>query len=121
MIIGLGNDIIEIDRIKNAIERTGSFKEKVYTQKEIDYAEQGNRRYEVYAGRFAAKEAVAKAFGTGIRGFILTDIEIINDTLGKPTVILHNELKMKYFNCEIMVTISHNKSNAFATAILIKK
>lgn len=120
MIEGLGNDIIEIDRVKNAIERTETFVKKVFTDKEIEYAEKGNRKYEIYAGRFAAKEAVAKAMGTGIK-FPMTDIEILNNEEGKPFVELHNDLKEKYCGYIFMVTISHNKTSAMATAIAINK
>ncbi|MBZ4684047.1 MAG: holo-[acyl-carrier protein] synthase [Fusobacteriaceae bacterium] len=121
-IIGIGNDIVEIERIKKAIERNENFKRRVYTENEINYAEKSNiRKYEIYAGRFAAKEVLSKAFGTGIRGFKLTDIEILNDAIGKPYVVLKNSLKDKYLNFELLRTISHNKTMAFATAILIKK
>lgn len=120
MITGIGNDIIEIERVRDAIERTTSFKEKVFTKREIEYAEKGNRCWEIYSGRFAAKEAVAKAMGTGIK-FSLTDIEIVNNESGKPEVILHKSLKEKYKNHTFMVTISHNKSNAIATAICIER
>ena len=77
--------------------------------------------YFSFAGRFAVKEAVAKAFGTGIRGFSLKDIEVKNDELGKPSVILYNELKKSYDGCDIHITITHNKTMAMATAILERK
>lgn len=120
-IFGLGNDIIEIERIKKAVERNKNFKKRVYTETEIAYAEKAKFPFNVYAGRFAAKEAVSKAFGTGIRGFSLTDIEVLNDTLGKPYVILKNSIKEKYKDYEIMLTISHSRISAIATAIMIKK
>ncbi|OQY07356.1 MAG: holo-[acyl-carrier-protein] synthase [Fusobacteriia bacterium 4572_132] len=120
-VVGIGNDIIEIDRIKKAIERNKNFKYKVYTDKEIKYAEKSKFPYNIYAGRFAAKEAISKAFGTGVRGFLLTDIEILNNELGKPDVILKNEIKKKYEETEIMVTISHSKENAIAMALIQKR
>ncbi len=119
-IIGIGNDIIEIGRIKKAIERNQKFKYKVYTEEEIKYAEKSKFPYNIYAGRFAVKEAISKAFGTGVRGFVLTDIEILNDELGKPYVKLKNEIKKKYNEFEIMITISHSKENAIATALIQK-
>lgn len=119
-ICGIGNDIIEIERIKEAVERSNRFLEKVFTAKEIEYASKSKTPYNIYAGRFAAKEAVSKAFGTGIRGFNLTDIEIVNDDQGKPGVFLYGSLTDKYQGHELMVTISHNKTAAIATAILIK-
>ncbi len=118
---GLGNDIIEIERIEKALLRTKSFKEKVYTKKEIEYAEKKNKKYETFAGKFAAKEAIAKAFGTGVRDFSLIDIEILNDSVGKPYVVLKESLKEKYQDYKIEISISHSKTYAIATAILIKK
>jgi len=91
-IYGIGTDIIEISRIRDAINRTSSFKRKVYTEKEIEYIEKKKEPYASYAGRFAAKEAVSKALGTGERGFSLSDVEILNDELGKPNVVLYNEI-----------------------------
>ncbi len=117
MIIGLGTDIVEISRIKKAIERTSTFLEKVYTKKEIEYISKKKNPYPSYAGRFAAKEAISKAFGTGVRKFGLLDIEILNDDLGKPLVYLSDELIKKY-NGKLNLSISHSKEYATATAIL---
>ena len=69
MIIGIGTDIIEINRIRKAVDKTNGFVEKVFTNKEIEMFKEKNMRYEVIAGNFAAKEAISKSFGTGIRGF----------------------------------------------------
>lgn len=120
MFRGLGTDIIEIDRIQLAIERTPKFKEKVFTPREIEAVEKKNNPYPSYAGRFAAKEAVSKAFGTGVRGFKIKDIEIVNDDLGKPVVVLAGELKEQYINCKIELSISHSRDYATATAILLE-
>lgn len=120
-LIGLGNDIIEIDRIQKAIEKNKRFVERVFSEKEIETIEKKSNPYNSYAGRFAAKEAVSKAFGTGIRNFNLTDIEILNDELGKPYVCLKNGLKEMYKSYSIMLSISHSKNNAVATAILYKE
>ena len=117
MILGLGTDIIEISRIKKAIERTPTFLQKVYTEKEIEYISKKKNPYPSYAGRFAAKEAIAKAFGTGVRDFSLVDIEILNNELGKPVVYLFGKLKHKYSG-KLNLSISHSKEYATATAIL---
>ncbi|MCK5780097.1 MAG: holo-ACP synthase [Psychrilyobacter sp.] len=117
MIIGLGTDIVEISRIKKAIERTPTFITKVYTPKEIEYISRKKSPYPSYAGRFAGKEAIAKAFGTGIRDFSLLDIEILNDELGKPVVFLSERLQEK-FGGKLNLSISHSKEYATATAIL---
>jgi len=117
MIIGLGTDIVEISRIKKAIERTPTFLSKVYTKKEIEYISSKKNPYPSYAGRFAAKEAISKAFGTGVREFGLLDIEILNDEFGKPEVYLSEKLKNKYKG-KLNLSISHSKEYATATAIL---
>ena len=91
MIIGIGNDIIEIERIEKAILKEG-FKNKVYTQRELENIEKRGNRTETYAGIFSAKEAISKAIGTGVREFSLTDLEILNDDLGKPYVVVSEKL-----------------------------
>lgn len=120
-VFGIGNDIVEIDRIKKAMNKNPKFRERVYTQKEIEYLEKKSNPYPSYAGRFAAKEAVSKAMGTGVRGFNLFDIEVLNDDLGKPQVKLLGELGEKYADFNIMLTISHSREYATAVAIMIKK
>lgn len=120
-LIGLGNDIIEIERIKAAIEKNKRFIERVFSPEEIEIVEKRSNPYNSYAGRFAAKEAVSKAFGTGIRDFNLNDIEILNDELGKPYVRLKNNLEEMYRGYSVMLSISHSKYNAVATAILYRK
>lgn len=119
-IVGIGTDIIEISRIERAINRTKSFKEKVYTQKEIDYSEKRKNPYGSYAGKFAAKEAISKAFGMGVRGFSLKDIEILNDDLGKPEANLFNGIKKIAQNIKIKISISHSKEYAVSTVIVYK-
>ncbi len=120
-IYGIGTDIIEIERIREAIHRTASFKKKVYTQKEIEYIETKKNPYASYAGRFAAKEAVSKALGTGIRGFSLSDVEIVNDVLGKPVVNLYNVLKEVAEGMKIQISISHSREYAVSTVIIYKE
>ncbi|WP_319204439.1 holo-ACP synthase [uncultured Ilyobacter sp.] len=119
-ITGIGNDIVEIDRIKKAIVKNSRFKDRVYTSKEIDYLEKKSDPYPGYAGRFAAKEAVSKAMGTGVRGFNLCDIEVVNDSLGKPEVKFYGALEEKYKEFRVMLTISHSREYATAMAILFK-
>ena len=122
MIIGIGNDIIEIERIEKAISKEG-FKNKVYTQKELENIEKRGDRVETYAGIFSAKEAISKAIGTGVREFSLTDLEILNDDLGKPYVAVSEKLdkiiKDKKEDYQIEISISHSKKYATAVAIVI--
>lgn len=117
---GIGNDIIEIKRIENAVKKE-SFVKKVFTEKEIEYIISRGGRAETYAGKFSAKEAVSKALGTGVRGFSPNDIEILNNELGKPYVIFKNSIEgfnSKYF---VEISISHCREYAVATAIIFKK
>lgn len=123
MIIGIGNDIIEIERIEKAILKEG-FKNKVYTERELENILKRGNRVETYAGIFSAKEAISKAIGTGVRNFALTDLEILNDELNKPYVIISERLdkilKSKSKNCKIEISISHSKLYATAVAIVFE-
>ena len=121
MIVGIGNDIIEIERVEKAILKEG-FKNKVYTQKELENIEKRGNRTETYAGIFSAKEAISKAIGTGVREFSLTDLEILNDDLGKPYVVVSEKLdkilKTKKEDYQIEISISHSRKYATAMAII---
>lgn len=120
MIIGIGTDIIEIERIEKVIKRTSSFIEKSFTSNEIEYFKTKGLKGNVIAGNFAAKEAISKAIGTGFRGFALKDIEVLRDEFGKPVVKLSNKihglLNVGQFN--IHVSISHSRENAIAYAVI---
>ena len=122
MIVGIGNDIIEIERVEKAILKEG-FKNKVYTERELENIEKRGNRTETYAGIFSAKEAISKAIGTGVREFSLTDLEILNDDLGKPHVVVSEKLdkilKNKKESYQIEISISHSKKYATAMAIII--
>ena len=122
MIVGIGNDIIEIERIEKAILKEG-FKNKVYTQRELENIRKRGNRTETYAGIFSAKEAISKAIGTGVREFSLTDLEILNDDLGKPYVVVSEKLdkilKAKKEDYQIEISISHSKKYATAIAIIV--
>ncbi len=91
MVIGIGIDIIETHRIAGMIERHGDrFIERTYTPGEIAYCRERKRFVEHFAARWAAKEAASKAFGTGIAaGIGWTDIEVVNEVTGKPTILFH--------------------------------
>jgi len=122
MIVGIGNDIIEIERIEKAISKEG-FKNKIYTQRELENIKKRGNRAETYAGVFSAKEAISKAIGTGVREFSLTDLEILNDDLGKPYVVVSEKLdkiiKSKKEDYQIEISISHSKKYAIAMAIIL--
>ena len=91
MIVGLGIDLAEVERIRTAIERHGRrFTDRIYTVAEIAYVERKANRYERYAARFAAKEAAMKAIGTGWRrGVRWQDFEVANLPTGRPTLRFH--------------------------------
>ncbi|MGG7162863.1 holo-ACP synthase [Clostridium ihumii] len=121
MISGIGVDIVEIHRIEKAVNRTKSFLEKTFSEEELEFFKNKKLRIEQIAGRFAAKEAISKALGTGFRGFSFRDLTIINDELGKPIVILSENAKKivgKDGNYKIHISISHSNDNAIAYAIL---
>ncbi len=120
MILGVGNDIIEISRIKRSAERTESFLAGVFTEEELKGA-RGAGRYESLAGYFAAKEAFSKALGTGVRGFSLKELEIFKDELGKPYIRVLG--RAEAICCErgvkaIHLSIAHSKENATAFVVL---
>jgi len=115
MINGIGTDIIEISRIKSAISKE-KFLKKVYTDKEIELIKK--QGVSTAAVNFAAKEAVAKAFGTGFRGFGLKDIEILRNNLGCPYVVLHGVAKDLTGGKNINISLSHCKEYAVAFVIL---
>lgn len=122
-----GVDIIEIDRLKKAFEMSGdSFRDRVFTKAEVIYCE-GKKavKFNSYAARFAAKEAVSKAFGTGIsEGIGWKDIEIINDLKGKPHVNLFGAAKDKLMEIgaeNISISISHCENYAVAYATIQTK
>jgi holo-[acyl-carrier protein] synthase len=121
MIIGIGTDIIQTNRIEKGLESTG-FREKVFSLKEIAYCEKLANKYESYAARFAAKEAFFKALGTGWRGgMAFNEVEIVNDELGKPSIQLLGEthrIVQKHNILSIHVSLSHVKEMAMATVIL---
>ncbi len=122
MIFGHGIDIIEISRIQKAIERSNRFKTKIYTANEILYCESKASKYQAFAARFAAKEAFFKAIGTGwAKGIQWTDIEVLNNDLGKPNLILYNNAKCYLTQNNINhthISLSHLKDIAIASVIL---
>ena len=117
---GIGTDIIEIARIQKAHERHGDrFLERILTEKERDYCAKYAKPWPNLAGRFAAKEAVLKALGTGLVGEMTWhEIEVLNNGEGKPEVYLSARLKTLYPKAHIFLSISHCETYATATALL---
>lgn len=106
--INCGIDIIEIERIKKAVEKTPGFTEKVFSQSEIEYFRKSGERMETLAGFYAAKEAFVKYKKIGIRGLELSEISIEHEGLGVPFVVFHGERQ------KVSLSISHNKTSAVA-------
>jgi holo-[acyl-carrier protein] synthase len=122
MIVGLGIDISEVDRIEAAITRHGErFLNRVYTPSEIAYCEKYKNRFERYAGRFAAKEAGMKALGTGWRrGVRWIDFEVVRLASGRPTLKLHGraqEFAARLGVANISLSITHSENTALAQVI----
>jgi holo-[acyl-carrier protein] synthase len=123
-IIGIGTDITECLRIARMIERYGElFINRVYTPEEIKYCQNRRQATQHYTGRWAAKEAILKALGTGWRkGISWRDIEVRNEPGGKPVVAVRGGVKDVVEQLEvadIYVTISHCRTHATATAVAV--
>ena len=123
MIFGIGVDLAEVDRIRDALERgTGErFRARVFTAGEQEYCERRRRKYESYAARFAAKEAVMKALGRGwSREVGWTDIEVVRERGGRPTIRLHGSAAAyaaKLGVRSIALALTHTAETAMAQAI----
>jgi len=121
MLEGLGIDMVEVSRIKKALNRWGErFLHRVFTAEERDYCQRKAHPEQSLAARFAAKEAVLKAIGTGLSGGIRwTDVEVVNDKSGKPEVRLGKRITQLIGNKKILLSITHTKEFAIAQAILV--
>ena len=123
-ILGIGTDIVEVLRIAQMIERHADlFISRVYTQHEIQYCSVRKAANQHYAGRWAAKEAVLKALGTGwARGITWRDVEVRNDAGGRPTIRLTGEAKEAADRLgidEVLISISHCRTHATAYALAV--
>jgi holo-[acyl-carrier protein] synthase len=121
LILGIGTDIAEVKRIAKSIENI-AFRDRVFSSGEIKYCESKANKAESYAARFAAKEAFFKSLGTGWRGgMAFNEVEIQNDTLGKPSIVLLGNTKIeveKHNIKSIHVSLSHTKEMSMATVVL---
>ena len=120
-ILGIGVDIVESKRIKKSI-KNDKFKKRIYSSKELKLSTFSVNKTSFFSKRFAAKEAFAKAMGTGIRNNLnFNDIEIINDKLGKPyyvknkniTKMIKKNFNVKNFNCFLSISDEKDYSTAF--------
>jgi len=120
-IVGIGVDIIENKRIKNSLKNL-KFKKRIYSPKELAQSSLSKNKVGFFSKRFAAKEAFAKALGTGFRDNLnFKDIEIINDKKGKPyylkskkiSKIIHKNFNIKKYNCFLSISDEKDYSTAF--------
>ncbi len=125
ILLGIGCDLVEIERIHKSIERNGEhFLKKVFTENEIALCESSANKFQRYAARWAAKEAASKALGTGIGEHLaLTDISVENDPRGEPVAVF-SPAAQKTIDARggtrILLSLSHTQTHALATAVLIK-
>lgn len=122
--IAHGFDLVEIDRLRQSIERFGErFLARVFTGHERDYCQSQKRCFEHYAARFAAKEAVMKALGTGWRhGLAWTDIEVRSAPSGQPSIVLHGVAAARAKQLGVadwLVSLSHTGRSAAASVIAL--
>ncbi|AFM39796.1 holo-(acyl-carrier-protein) synthase [Desulfosporosinus acidiphilus SJ4] len=114
-----GVDIIEIERVAAALARQPGLAERLFTRRELESL--SGRGMQSYAARFAAKEAVLKAMGTGLRGMSWHDVEIITSQSGEPLVLLSSQAEIQLKErggSQVRVSLSHNQTQAIAFAIL---
>jgi holo-[acyl-carrier protein] synthase len=118
--LATGVDLIEVERIERAAARHGDrFYRRFFTQQEIDFC---HGRATSLAGRFAVKEAVAKALGTGIGDFNWTDIEVVCDGRGKPELVLHNRARVMAEEKGLLtwsISLSHTNTHALGMAVAL--
>jgi holo-[acyl-carrier protein] synthase len=124
MILGVGIDMIEVDRVAEKVRKKNGFKEKIFSSAEIVFCETKPNSAQNYAARFAAKEAFLKATGQGLNlGFELHHIEVVNDLYGKPEIKLSGNFKdlarENHWNT-IHLSLSHVQAMACAVVIIEK-
>ncbi|MDO9175428.1 MAG: holo-ACP synthase [Actinomycetota bacterium] len=122
MIVGLGVDIVEIDRMKQALARRPRLKERLFSESERAYCDKRSKPEVHYALRFAAKEAVLKALGTGFSGMRFTDVEVVREQNGRPTPKLAGraaEHAAELGVVEMHLSLSFTHSTAVASAVAI--
>ncbi len=122
MIKGIGIDIVEVNRIEQAISRRKRFTERIFTETEREYCLSKRRPHLHFAVRFAAKEAALKALGTGMRGVKWTDFEVRRDKWGKPYLSLSGNaaaVARERGICDIFISLSFSRESAVASAIAV--
>jgi len=119
-VIGIGTDIVELIRFREALERTPGIKTRTFTEGEREYADRRHDPTERYAVRWAAKEAVMKAMGVGLGEVAMIDIEIVRAENGAPSVLLHDSALARSNELGIVdwkITLTHTETIAQAIAV----
>lgn len=120
--IGIGTDLVELDRFRLALTRTPGIVDRLFSPEEQAYARQRRDPTERFAARFAAKEAVLKALGIGLWAFPLRDIEVVRAESGAPSIVLHRRAAEVAADCgvrEWRLTMTHTRTMAQATAVAL--
>ena len=122
-ILGIGVDVVDVKRMKVAIDAWGpALVKKMFTETEVAYCKSKKKPHEHFAARFAAKEAVSKAMETGWSGqFRWRDVEVVNEISGAPKVVLHDYVASQLAQCRVHVSLSHTENTVVAFAIIEKK
>lgn len=121
-VIGIGTDLVELDRFRTTLERSPGIKSRTFTVGEQEYANAKNDPTERYAVRWAAKEAVMKAMGVGLGAVVMSDIEVVKDPSGAPSVVLHGTAASRAAELGITVwklTLTHTENFAQAIAVAL--
>lgn len=120
--IGIGTDLVELERFRTTLDRTPGIKTRTFTEAEQAYADSKNDPTERYAARWAAKEAVMKAMGVGLGEVHMADIEVVRAENGAPSIVLHDTAAAKAKELgisEFKITITHTESLAQAIAVAL--
>lgn len=122
-ILGIGVDVVDVKRMKTAVDAWGpALIKKMFTDTEVAYCKSKKKPHEHFAARFAAKEAVSKAMETGWSGeFRWRDVEVVNEASGAPKVVLHDYVASQLAECRVHVSLSHTENTVVAFAIIEKK
>lgn len=115
MIYGIGTDILEIERMRSFLERGQRFVDRLFTRREQELASGKGDAAVFFAGRFAAKEAIAKALGPPLGWH---EVEVLADSSGRPVAVLHGRAARAGEGARVLVSISHSRSHAVATAVV---
>lgn len=121
-VLGLGVDIVEIERMATALQRHPRLKERIFSEAEREYCEKRSRPEVHYALRFAAKEAVLKALGTGFSGMRFRDVEVVRESNGRPVPALHGRAAERADELgiiEMHLSLSFTHATAVASAVAI--